>query len=370
MRRWILVTIILAGCGASDGLPVPGAPSGTPAVAAIALGYNHSCALLDDGTAWCWGDDTLGQLGGALTSTPRAKPAALASPTGITSMSAGLDATCAVLHDGTLECWGSGEDSGTGKQGPHVPPTAIAGGIVGVSVGFLHGCAVRDDGGVACWGGSYHGALGNGDPSVYYEPTPTPVQGVSGSVAVAAGADLTCAVLAGGAVSCWGLGPGDGSHLSKTPVAVKGLAGPAEQVVVGGDHACALLSDASVMCWGDNLYGQLGLGTGVASAPLPTAVPGLPPVKGISACDMHSCALLADGTARCWGKDFVYLNDAFAPVPVPGLVGAVALASGHAHDCALLEDGRVVCWGYNPSGQLGDGTMTSSPTPVEVIGLP
>lgn len=124
------------------------------------------------------------------------------------------------------------------------------------------------------------------------------------------------------------------------------------------------------MCWGDNLYGQLGLGTGVPSAPLPTAVPGLPPAKGISACDMHTCALLADGTARCWGKDFVYLNDAFTPVPVSGLAGAVALASGHAHDCALLVDGHVVCWGRNTSGQLGDGTTTSSPTPVEVIGLP
>lgn len=77
-----------------------------------------------------------------------------------------------------------------------------------------------------------------------------------------------------------------------------------------------------------------------------------------------------NGTARCWGKDFVYLNDAFTPVPVSGLAGAVALASGHAHDCALLVDGRVVCWGRNTSGQLGDGTTTSSPTPVEVIGLP
>src|SRR5262249_41653334 len=66
--------------------------------------------------------------------------------------------------------------------------------------------------------------------------------------------------------------------------------------------------------------------------------------------------LLTDGTARCWGRDLVYLNDAFTPVPVSGLAGAVALASGQAHNCALLADGRVVCWGYNPSGQLGDGT--------------
>ena len=85
---------------------------------------------------------------------------------------------------------------------------------------------------------------------------------------------------------------------------------------------------------------------------------------------MHTCALLADGTARCWGNVSAYPQDAFTPVPVPGLAAAVALASGLSHDCALLADRRVVCWGYNASGQLGDGTTTSSPTPVEVVGLP
>jgi alpha-tubulin suppressor-like RCC1 family protein len=371
MMRWILATIFLTGCGARGGLPGAPTASGTPAVAAIALGYDHSCALLDDGTAWCWGDDAFGQLGDAPTSTPRAIPAALASPTGIASMSAGDDETCAVLHDGTLECWGAGEASGTGNQGPNVPPTAIAGGIAGVSVGFLYACAVRGDGIVACWGGGFHGQLGNGYSSLLGEPTPTPVQGVSGAVAVAAGADLTCALLKGSAVSCWGLSPGDGATgQSNTPVIVNGLPSPAEQVVVGGDHACALLSDASVVCWGNNLYGQLGLSKGVTSAPLPTVVPDLPPAKGISACDMHTCALLADGTARCWGKGSGYPQDAFTPVPVPGLTAAVALASGRSHDCALLANGRVVCWGYNALGQLGDGTMTSSPTPVEVVGLP
>lgn len=368
--RWILVTIFLSGCGARGGLPGAPMASGTPAVAAIALGYDHGCALLDDSTAWCWGDDAFGQLGNAPTSTPQAIPEALVSPKGIASMSAGHDVTCAVLHDGMLECWGASTASGTGNQGLNVPPTVIAGGIADVSVGFLHACAVRGDGSVVCWGGGSHGQLGNGDTSVTYEPTPTPVQGVSGAVAVAAGADLTCALLKDGTVNCWGLGPGDGSVLSDTPVAVKGLACPAEQVVVGSDHACALLSDASVMCWGYGGDGELGLGTGVASAPFPKAVLGLPPAKGISARYQHTCALLTDGTARCWGNGGPYLKDSFTPVPVPGLAGLVALASGQWHDCALLEDGRIVCWGYNSSGQLGDGTIKNSPTPVEVVGLP
>jgi alpha-tubulin suppressor-like RCC1 family protein len=91
---------------------------------------------------------------------------------------------------------------------------------------------------------------------------------------------------------------------------------------------------------------------------------------------VHTCALLSDGTVRCWGRnDSGQLGDGTTtssptPVAVMGLGGmATALVAGGDHTCALLSDDTVRCWGRNDSGQLGNGTTTPSPTPVAVMGL-
>ena len=121
--------------------------------------------------------------------------------------------------------------------------------------------------------------------------------------------------------------------------------------IVGGEsHSCALLANGTVKCWGDNFYGQLGNGTDTPSIS-PVAVTGLANVVAIASGAWHSCALLADGSARCWG----YNNDgelghgsgphSSTPVVVSGLVNATAITGGAAHTCALLATGTVKCWG-------------------------
>jgi alpha-tubulin suppressor-like RCC1 family protein len=210
------------------------------------------------------------------------------------------------------------------------------------------------------------------------EPVPTTVSGVTDAVAISASEYVTCVRTADARAQCWGLGPlGDGtSNDSTSPVYVQGNLEPMRQVAVGGMHACALAETGSVSCWGYGGYGELGLGLGITSALVATIVPGIAPAEvdsptvAISSGEYHTCGLLEDGSAQCWGSDTASQPNSFVPVPVPGLTQAIAIASGQNHDCALLATGKVVCWGDNGSGQLGDGTTTASATPVEVLGLP
>ncbi|WP_416208860.1 RCC1 domain-containing protein [Chloroflexus sp.] len=106
----------------------------------------------------------------------------------------------------------------------------------------------------------------------------------------------------------------------------------------------------------------------------PIAVSGLTGAVAIAAGSAHTCAVLANGSARCWGNnDNGQLGngtttDRLTPVAVSGLTGAIAIAAGLEHTCALLNDGTARCWGDNFSSQLGDGTAGYSPTPVQVAG--
>lgn len=151
------------------------------------------------------------------------------------------------------------------------------------------------------------------------------------------------------------------------------------QVAAGDLHTCALLSDGTLRCWGANEHGQLGLGANDATdRHAPTAVPGLTNVKQVVTGHQHTCALMGDGTVQCWGSntfgalgrgdydntDPVIVHG--APQPVVSAVGGpsfgnvASLAAGPggnaAHTCALLKDGEAWCWGLNSSGELGNGT--------------
>ncbi len=155
-------------------------------------------------------------------------------------------------------------------------------------------------------------------------------------------------------------------------------------VSAGTAHTCAVTSGGGAKCWGFNFWGQLGNGT-TTNSNLPVDVcadiacaSALSGVIGISAGDRHSCALMTGGGVKCWGYNGVgalgngSTTSSNTPVNVCAdtacatiLTSATAVTAGSFHTCALSAGGAK-CWGNNANGQVGDGSGTTRTAPVNV----
>jgi alpha-tubulin suppressor-like RCC1 family protein len=204
-------------------------------------------------------------------------------------------------------------------------------------------------------------------------------------VAVTVGGDHSCALRSDHTVECWGnaVERGNDPNLPDppfdTPAPVVNLT-DASSIAAGSAHTCALIDDGTVKCWGTNFDGQIGNAGAAGTAGTPLTVSNLTGATAIasSASSEHNCALLGDGTVSCWGKGTSGqlgqgMNvGSHVPVPVAGLSQVTALAVGGAHTCALISGGTVKCWGSNFNGQLGSGTVGSpdqlAPTTVPGLG--
>ncbi len=213
----------------------------------------------------------------------------------------------------------------------------------------------------------------------------TPAETVARAVRVAVGGEYTCALTDLGDVRCWGRNSdgqlGDGSTESRgIAVEVKGLDSPASQLTAGHNFTCALQTNGNAACWGSNASSQLGAATSdrcedFACSTTPVEVTGLGDVTSIAAGFGHGCAVTTGGALKCWGLNLYgqlgdgSLVDRLAPVTVSGLAqGVAAVAPGDVQTCALMDDTTVRCWGNNLLGELGDGTVDTSLSPVAVCG--
>jgi alpha-tubulin suppressor-like RCC1 family protein len=393
---------LLVSCGSPDSVPT-GTPTDKPATATLrmpspsqtvdriedapaaplASGANFACAQTISHGIACWGNNRSGQLGnGTQFSSTLPQPVSRMT-SGVKSIVAGWSHACALRTGGGLECWGSNAKGqlGDGTNADSFSPVAVFGlaeGVKAVAAGTRHTCVLMETGAVKCWGENASGGVGDG--TNINRNTPVEVPGLEAGVkALDAGAGHTCTLMSDGSVKCWGWNPagqiGNGTRTdSRLPVDVSGLSGPVRAIAAGDQHTCALLEDGSVRCWGANASGQLGDGSRIRSS-TPVAVGGLSGVVAVSAGGAHTCALLADGPVWCWGDDQTgqlgdggYENRS-SPVEVTGLTGAVEfISAGYGHTCAVMRDRGIQCWGWNTEGQLGDGTVQSRRIPGNVTG--
>ena len=379
-------------------------PATTQTIRAGAGGA-HTCALSEDGRLRCWGLGTYGQLGyGDRDSVGDDELVSVMGDVDLGGSAAhiavGWEHTCALLSSGDVRCWGRNSmgqlGHGTGPQLDLVtsptlgPEVDIGGTVTELALGGEHSCALLDTGAVRCWGDGFYGQHGHETAQkIGHKESPASAGDVDVGGAVkqlSLGHQHTCALLTTGAVRCWGrgtagrLGYGDTKNIgvSEAPASAGDvdLGGTALQISAGAEHTCALLDTGSVRCWGDGRTGALGyadsahIGDNESPASAGDVEVG-GEVQQISAGGNHTCALLTTGAVRCWGRakdgrlgygDTENVGDDETPasagdVPLGGEVQHIAASA--ASTCVLLVEGEVRCWGLGGWGQLGSGDTES-----------
>lgn len=344
----------MTGGGGGGGVVVPDAGP-TIEVVQVSSGTAHTCAVLGDGRALCWGRNTFGQITGV--AGPDVLPPTEVS-TGVVQISAGGAHTCAVHADAGLDCWGDNASTQLGASGPraHLPFAARS-----VSAGGNFTCAVVGSKG-RCWGDNTN--MQCGTSYSYSTTTPAEIYQADLVERVALGANHNCVLLTVSglpSVKCVG-----------RPFTTNSVLGPVllsdvRSLSSGGGFSCAVKLAGTAHCWGANGAGQLG---GTTASNTPQLVAGVSGAVQIAAGGQHACALLGDETLACWGSNVRGqlgngTNDGGATPTTPALTGVQSVSAGGSHTCAL-RDGGVWCWGNNEFGQLGVDAGLSSNVPVPV----
>jgi len=349
-----------------------------------------SCLLRDDGTTWCWGQGTSGQLG--ITTTPASQPV----PTRLTTAptfaalvgggSVGLHSppeqyhACGLTAGGEAWCWGANHvgqlgDGGTAQRNI---PTMVTGGLHFAHLALAPAwrtCGVTTGGEAYCWGSSTYG---HGNPAVSIRPVPTRIATSQLFSRIAAAQFVTCALTAAGAPWCWGPEAdgeaGDGDGTNDTHDQPKQVVGGHvfTQLVAGATHFCGLKADGSAWCWGGNSQSPLGDGTTLRrSAPVAVATPVR--FTALSAGLNATCGIATNQMVWCWGRreaaggGLGSPSSFSTPVAVPLTQTFTAISVGGGHTCGTASDG-IWCWGNNQWGQLGNGSTALVPLgPVKVV---
>ncbi len=350
--------------------PAPAAPvsppePGRPPATMLALGWAHSCALVEDGGVYCWGSNSAGQLGsprggrGGVRET--AEPRRVPGLGVMDAVWAGAEMTCArEAGGGTIQCWGNT------ALGPHREPGSATplpfSRVRTMALGYGIGC-FSDDSDTFCWGdyGIPHGPRWD---SPHRVNVPRGVTGLS------AGMQRHCGLDTRGRIACWGRPLAYWAReRARDPVwRIAGLGGVQLMALAGGPlgrpwivdrHGRVQRTDVGAETRDDRHAVALHEISGIDS-----------PVSLVAGGGGHACARLSNGTAACWGYNaWGQVGDGTTAerheARYLDLTGVEEIAAGQHHSCARASGG-VWCWGKNESGQAGEGPPSGVHEPARI----
>jgi alpha-tubulin suppressor-like RCC1 family protein len=329
----------------------------------------YTCAVAEDGLAFCWG---------GLDGEGDPSPILITGDRRFRTIAAGASHMCMLDGGGAAYCRGVNAygQLGTGDTTHIWPvPAPVAGDLrfTALTAGGLTTCGLDAKGIAYCWG-SYHPPLSGSPPPLL---RPTPVPGGLHFASLDAGSGGVCGITIAGALYCWGEKRG--------AVEPKSIAADVRfrSVSVGDGVTCAVDIEDRARCWGQNEFGQLGHGTDGGRQDQPAPISGDIRFSMVSVGSVHACGVAMDGKAYCWGSNKPAMLGTTRPTticdvggpseracsPFPVLVEFAepfeTLRVGDHHACGITRSGRLVCWGHNQYGELGTG-WDDEPTPLEV----
>lgn len=401
----VLSLLLVAGCSSSDsptGLPPT---HEAPVWTTIGAGSRFTCGLRSTGEVYCWGLNDLGQLGagqlGDGTQTASAVPVLVTGGLQFTALAVGSDHACGLVQNGTAYCWGLNRrgalGAGLDTDPPSISlnPTQVAGGhrFIEISAGLATTCGVATKGVTYCWGANDVGQVGDGtvNPAGVDVPTAVRNSSVLGLHDVSTGFTHACGFGSSGEFFCWGAENAIGNGKTKGNVLQPTLAANGRMLTFqdqGDKYGCGIDASGRAFCWGRNFSGGLGNGT-VLDSSEPVQVAGGLTFRSIDANIGNSivpstCGLTTSNEAYCWGLNdagqlgatsndictvFVAVDwpCAHTPVMASGGIRFQSVSTGLRHTCGIDLEGSAWCWGLNDNGQLGDGTTVERMTPARVL---
>ncbi|HEX3491883.1 MAG TPA: hypothetical protein VHU92_21230 [Streptosporangiaceae bacterium] len=369
--------------------------AGASPTAAAALGPAPAPArTLPAGLSmWGWGTDSDGELGSGARVPFTDTPVQVKLPAGVTftATRAGCQDTVALTAKGTAYAWGNdtfGEVGDGGTATARTKPVAVKlpGGtrLTSVRAGCDHDLALTSKGTVLAWGFNGYGQLGDGTTKDRHTPVAVKMPKGTKVTAISTGCEDSLAMTSTGKLYAWGFNKygqlGDGTKKNRhTPVQVKLPAGAKVSTIAGGcDHTLAQTSQG-LFGWGQNTFGQLGNGTTTSTdKPVPIVIlirgPTLGNIVGLFGGCEDSMALFSKGALFAWGNNnsgqlgngTTTSSDSPVGVHVPSGDKIRSIAEGCFNSLALTTTGTVLAWGGNGVGELGTGSVAPSDVPVPV----
>lgn len=310
----------------------------------------HGCQLDLRGVLRCWGENQRGQLGAKPSHRPQLRPTPVPDLPPVAQAALGVDHTCALLRDGSVECFGGAESQHARADARGRVKYQGLGEIVQMVAGLDFTCARNTAREVHCWG-AVPGEL---------EPVREPKRVADlEATRIAASRKAVCAVRPSGSVACWGDNHdknihNEGPAYIERPTDVAKLE-PATDIAMSDASACALLADRKVACWGGEAYAWWG--SPREEYDLTDAIALTAGLRG------HFCALKSDETIKCWGDSKTGATGSRL-YNEPAIHGTfINVRAGADFACATRSGGGVECWGSNDAGQLAQPFDDVVPNP-------